>query len=139
MLCEKSSVYCNCSFNRTTAWDDFFPIMYQKPVILKVILAPTLQIYFSISIGNAKKNQQVLNDFCQKKHDSLHKNFLAIYKQSHFESSRLWFAMATDILHHKTKQIAKQWFITSGNYCTITPFKHIASMFKKSYARLYLK
>lgn len=58
-------------------------------------------------MGNAKKNQQVLTDFCQQKHDSLHKNFLAIYKQRHFESSRLWLAVATDILHHKIKQIAK--------------------------------
>lgn len=36
-----------------------------------------------------QKNQQALADFCQQKHDSLHRNFLAIYKQRHFGSSCL--------------------------------------------------
>lgn len=61
----------------------------------------TLQYFYR----QCQNNQQALTDFCQQKHDSLHKNFLAIYKQRHFGSPCLWLAVATDTLHHKTKQI----------------------------------
>lgn len=85
----------------------FFSITYQKPVILKVIPGSDIINIFQYFYRQCQKNQQMLTDFCQQKHDSLHKNFLAIYKQRDFESSCLWLAPVTDMLHHKIKQIAK--------------------------------